>query len=1063
MRARDINIPGTNPVEVTNHPNVGETVTVDEQERYRITIPVLLIIFDDDRSHGTDQNPPFWTPEAQGNALRDDIDRIQRYYAENSYGTFDIQCVLRTVFLDQPHSWRGNATTTPDYSGENGVLANPQDFPPAQDYTGYGGFIVYERDPAVDTTPWHRNYNAIAERNYCQAALLAANEQGAQPWDHGLSFDDWLDAGTPSGDTHARVVFVSRGITGGGGDRRYGTYNSGDSMSDYDLTPLPLSLFGRNFHEYVWYAFYDNGDVRAETLAHELGHTIGVGDYYNIQVSSVERLSLMGYTDGEFPHFDAYTKFRWNWLDPEVIEPTPHRRRITLAPVTANASNALLLRPDPIGHPDEFFLLEVRRHDAQRWDGAQLEFDQRLPASLQGLHIYRCNTVGSTPQQPSVVIEDSASGGASDAFFPGHSFTAPAADFYDGSTTRLTVKVVDASTSGATLDLSWDVSAGVAQFYRVFSTGQIGLVRKHTGWRETWSAIVAGNFGSGAPRDLLMYDATAGEAEIHRCDGAGRLTLLRRHSNWRKTWDVIATGEFGGGGRTDLLLYDRLAGVGEFYAVGSTGAISLLRQHTGWRKTWTTIVAGRLGSGASPGLLFYDAKSGEAEIYSVSQGQLNFVKKHTGWRRTWTNIVVAQMAGSSYADFLMYDRNAGEVEVHRGGPGGAMTRLKAHTGWRRTWTYLIPGHFDMPSGNSHADLVLYDRTVGDGCVLRSDGHGDFTTLHDHNNWRKTWDAIVPVQSSGNSHTDLLFYDASRAGEGEFHSTDGHGRTSLLDRHPGWRKMWSRIIAGNFSGSHHSDLLFYDPTEGVGEFYTTDGPGKIHLLRQHDNWRRTWRSIVPGNFGGGNTTDLLFYDPSSRCAEFYSTDSQGGISLLKQHENWRSTWFIIVPGSYGAGGRTDLLLYDPTRGHGEFYTSDGQGGINLLRRHENWRQTWALIVPGQFGAGGNTDLLFYDPTEGVGEFCSTDGQGKIHLLRRHDNWRRTWRMILPGNFGGGDTTDLLFYDPSSRCAEFYTTDGQGGISLIRKYDNWRPTWAEIVPGVFDSSGFTGLLLYDRSSE
>ena len=40
--------------------------------------------------------------------------------------------------------------------------------------------------------------------------------------------------------------------------------------------------------------------------------------------------------------------------------------------------------------------------------------------------------------------------------------------------------------------------------------GNISLLKKHTGWRKSWSLIVPGKFGGSGSTDLLFYDSSKG-------------------------------------------------------------------------------------------------------------------------------------------------------------------------------------------------------------------------------------------------------------------------------------------------------------------------------------------------------------------------------------------------------------------------------------------------------------------------------------------------------------------------------------------------------------------------
>ncbi len=95
--------------------------------------------------------------------------------------------------------------------------------------------------------------------------------------------------------------------------------------------------------------------------------------------------------------------------------------------------------------------------------------------------------------------------------------------------------------------LFYDATVGEAEFYKTDGKGNLSLLKKMTGFRKTWQSIVPGNFSGGNRfTDLLFYDAAAGEAEFYKTDGKGNLSLLKKTTGFRKTWQAIVPGNFGG-------------------------------------------------------------------------------------------------------------------------------------------------------------------------------------------------------------------------------------------------------------------------------------------------------------------------------------------------------------------------------------------------------------------------------------------------------------------------------------------------------------------------------------
>jgi len=158
--------------------------------------------------------------------------------------------------------------------------------------------------------------------------------------------------------------------------------------------------------------------------------------------------------------------------------------------------------------------------------------------------------------------------------------------------------------------LFYDAQAGQGDFYATNGAGEMALLRRHTGWRNTWAQIVPGKFGpTSVPpaedfTDLLFYDPQAGDGVFYTTNGAGEVALLKQYTGWRNTWTQIVPGDFGlpHSPGSALLFYDALAGHGFFYKIDSQLEMSLIAQHTDWRSDWSHIVPCGATSGT---LLFY--------------------------------------------------------------------------------------------------------------------------------------------------------------------------------------------------------------------------------------------------------------------------------------------------------------------------------------------------------------------------------------------------------------------------------------------------------------------------
>jgi hypothetical protein len=294
--------------------------------------------------------------------------------------------------------------------------------------------------------------------------------------------------------------------------------------------------------------------------------------------------------------------------------------------------------------------------------------------------------------------------------------------------------------------LFYDPSSNTGEFYAVNVLGEIGLLRTHTDWRSSWTHIVPGNFSGGDDlTDLLLYDPTAGEGEFYKTDGSGGIALIRKQTGWRSSWTHIIAGAFGGSaGSTDLLFYDRAAGGGQFYAV-EQGRISEIALHTNWRPSWTHIVPGSFGGDSVTDLLFYEADTGTGEFYACDgRGGITLMRTHTGWRQTWTHIIPGSFGGNTRTDLLFYDANAGEGEFWATDGQGGIALLQSYTGRVAPGGQIVEGNFD---GNGFSDLLVYDPAAGTGRFEATAG-GSVRVLKDHTGWRKSWTRIVSGHFGG---------------------------------------------------------------------------------------------------------------------------------------------------------------------------------------------------------------------------------------------------------------------------------------------------------------------------
>jgi hypothetical protein len=250
--------------------------------------------------------------------------------------------------------------------------------------------------------------------------------------------------------------------------------------------------------------------------------------------------------------------------------------------------------------------------------------------------------------------------------------------------------------------LFYDASVGQVMCYATTGDGEltrIGTV--DTTLRGSSKVLVPGQFGRDSQQTgLLAYDASAGQGAFYATDAGGALVPIGKpNTGWRKTWTHLVAGDFGGKTDcTDLMFYDAAAGQGQFFSTPGDGTLTPIGAlNTGWRATWTHIVTGRFSTQfALTSLLFYDAPGGAAIFYGTTgDGQLKYVDKTgTGFptRKTWTRLIPGTFSGASTNDVLFYDASAGTGQFCSVS-GGDVSPIGTKDGWRRTWTRVLTGHF----------------------------------------------------------------------------------------------------------------------------------------------------------------------------------------------------------------------------------------------------------------------------------------------------------------------------------------------------------------------------------
>lgn len=302
-------------------------------------------------------------------------------------------------------------------------------------------------------------------------------------------------------------------------------------------------------------------------------------------------------------------------------------------------------------------------------------------------------------------------------------------------------------------------------------------------------------------------------------------------------------------------------------------------------------------------------------------------------------------------------------------------------------------------------------------IYATDGTGHIDRMGPlHRDFGDSFDIILPGRWGG---PGILLYDRS-AGHGEIRNVSRSGDTTILREWDNWRTSWDAIVPGYFARGAGTDLLFYDGDAGHVEIYDLDASGNMVRSRRITGWGHDYDVVLPGWWSSVFPyTDLLFYDRGAGRLEICHVISTLRLLGIRTYADFGSNWDLVVTGRFAggtAGLYDDIVRYDRSEGVGEILASTDLGLIEVdelrsLRRWDNWRTSWDMIVPGRFDDGDCNGLLFYDRQTEEAEFYSVVDEGEIRLLNGYSNWRATWSQIVPGEWNEAEFTDLLFYDPS----------------------------------------------------
>lgn len=385
------------------------------------------------------------TTEAQATAL---LNEVRNYFSRTTHGRLALEFRHRIVELDHGPRWTGGVPN-PVY-GADGRLQNAGAYPSLRDYPGYwcrfpfpgGGEQIIFKDADgkldwINNSNIHRNYCQVAERNFAKDSLAAwANADR----DDFVSTMKWASSGSKG----PMFAMMAPGMAGGGNR----------ILRETPTKAWPLTVAGQSFSDYIYL------DQHPATFAHEIGHMIGHGgELYGAangnQCFSADALgylgphALMGQERAYFPAFNAVNRWRFGFAEARYVTPDEGTVTVSLprAMAQSNGRTVAVVHPDPVGHPDELFVIENRGPQTV----AGTTYD-RVPSP--GMYVYRVKAKNNTPARPLIDLLE-VRGKCPGQLVPYQGTLTPstrtALRFHDGTSARF--EITDVKTVGTILRL----------------------------------------------------------------------------------------------------------------------------------------------------------------------------------------------------------------------------------------------------------------------------------------------------------------------------------------------------------------------------------------------------------------------------------------------------------------------------------------------------------------------------------------------------------------------------------------------------------------------------------
>lgn len=270
---------------------------------------------------------------------------------------------------------------------------------------------------------------------------------------------------------------------------------------------------------------------------------------------------------------------------------------------------------------------------------------------------------------------------------------------------------------------------GYAELYETDGSGRITApflgAFDPLGGSTTWTHIVPGLFGPSGFTGLLLYDKSAGAGRFYDSDGQGDLILLSEYSGWRTSWSHIVAGRFVASyPYSGVFFYSASENYAEIWATNGTGLdgtapYQVLPDFSG--SSFTHVLAGDFHW--TPGFIdavptltdvfCYDAATGHGEMYrcGLAADGVNstLVTPAAAARDSLpvgaTSVIAGNFGGLGNTDMGFHDGPSGTLAFYSfqdlSDTSAEIVPRETQAGLRPAATLAVAGIFSMPDSEDH--------------------------------------------------------------------------------------------------------------------------------------------------------------------------------------------------------------------------------------------------------------------------------------------------------------------------------------------------------------------------